>query len=198
MLGLVGLAVVAALVLAQFFIGRGRPHLYNGTVLQQAEAAPDLDGLEYTSGEPADLTALEGDVTLVFFGYTNCPDICPITLASVRRALDELDLDRRAQVNTLMVTVDPGRDDAETLGEYVSLFDPSFRGVGGERDAIERVSVQYGVFAELHQTDETDEAYLVDHTTSLMGIGPDGALRVVWPADVTAGALAADINALLS
>jgi protein SCO1/2 len=194
---LVVAAIVVGLVAAFLLAPRFTPHLYAGTVLQQDEPAPSLDGLWYASGQPVDLAEFDGAVALVFFGYTNCPDVCPMTLSTVSRALDQLPDDRRSEVTTLMVSVDPERDDLDGLQQYVGFFDPSFRGVGGSSEAIERAATRYGVFYQVSETERSDGAYLVDHTASLMGIGPDGSLRVVWGPDVTADALADDLKELL-
>ncbi len=203
-------AVVAGLVAARLMIDRFTPHLYAGTVLQQSETAPPLDGLRYASGDPVDLAVFDGQVTLVFFGYTNCPDVCPMTLSTVDRALDELDTDRRDRVTMMMISVDPERDELSSLQEYVGFFDPEFLGVGGPSESIDRAASLYGVYYEIRRSEgqgqsavegesrPEDEPYLVDHTASLMGIGPDGALRVVWASDVTSTALAADLEELLS
>ncbi len=191
-------AVLAGLIVVKVLADRFSPHLYAGTVLQQSETAPPLDGLRYATGEDVDLAVLNGEVTLVFFGYTNCPDVCPLTLYTVDRALDELDADQRERVNMMMISVDPERDDLASLQDYVGFFDPTFRGVGGPQESIDRAAALYGVYYELGEMDGGNDSYLVDHTASLMGIGTDGALRVVWSSEVTVAALAADLEELLS
>lgn len=197
---LVALAVVAAVVVgaaaALWLVGQVRPHLYAGTVLQGDEAAPSLAELTYADGEPVDLAALDGEVVLVFFGYTNCPDVCPTTLHDTAKAVEQLDDDQAERTNLIMVSVDPERDDAATLDAYVSFFHPRFRGAGGTTEAIDRAASAYGVFYQFGEP-ETDGSYLVDHTGTLMGIGADGALRVVWGPGVPPEALAADIEAML-
>jgi protein SCO1/2 len=171
------------------------PHVYSGTIMQAPTAAPQMDGLVWSDGSPVDLGEFAGDVVLVYFGYTYCPDVCPTTLTAVDRSIDLLEGDT-GRVHTMMVSVDPERDDPASLGEYVRAFDPSFRGATGERDAIERVASTYGVF--FARGEEYDDGnYAVDHTAYLMGIDTDGHLRIVWPTTVTADALAADIDALL-
>lgn len=190
--------VVAGVMVAVLTVDRLKPHLYAGTVLQQSEEAPPLDDLRFASGEPVDLGAFENEVVLVFFGYTNCPDVCPMTLSTVSWALDEMDADDRDRVNLMMVSVDPDRDELASLQEYVGFFDPSFRGVGGPQDAIARAATLYGVYYNLDRAGSDDRFYLVDHTATLMGIGPDGAMRVIWSTDVSVEALAADLTELLS
>ena len=192
------LAVVAAgLIAALWAASLFRPHLYAGTVLQGDEPAPSLAELAYADGTPVDLAALDGDVVLVFFGYTNCPDICPTTLADAAAAIDQLDDGEAERVHVIMVSVDPERDGTTTLQDYVGFFDPTFQGAAGTTEAIDRAASAYGVFYQLGEP-EADGDYLVDHTGTLMGIGPDGAIRVVWSSGVGPDALAADLDALLS
>lgn len=189
-------AVALGLVAAIWLVGLFRPHLYTGTVLQGDEAAPSLAELNHGDGSPVDLAAHRDEVVLIFFGYTNCPDVCPTTLADAARAIELLDEDRAERINLVMVSVDPARDDPAALDTYAGFFHPRFRGAGGSVEAIDRATSAYGVFYQLRDP-EPDGDYLVDHTGTLMGIGPDGALRVLWSPGVEAEALAADIGALL-
>ena len=172
-----------------------RPHVYSGVVLQSSEPAPLMDGLTYTDGQPVDIAALQGNVVFVYFGYTYCPDVCPLTLGTVDDALDDLgdDADR---VKTIMVTVDPERDTPAVLESYLAAFNEGFRGVVGAEPDIRSVATQYGV---TYQYDEeaADGSYAVNHTASLLTIDPDGALRVVYPFGVTAEELTADLEELL-
>ena len=187
--------IVAGVVAAWALSWAFRPHLYAGTVFQESTSAPPMDGLTLVNGDPVDLAGREGKVVLVYFGYTNCPDVCPATLSAVVRATEEMG-QRGSEVDLLMVSVDPARDDPEGLEDYLDFFDPRFAGVSGGEDDIATVASQYGVFYQLGDgTPET--GYTVDHTASLMGIGPDGSLRVVWSSGVTADALQADLEELL-
>jgi protein SCO1/2 len=187
---LVGVAIVGWLVLRWL-----TPHPYSGTVMQAPTAAPSMDGLVWDDGSPVDVDALGGDLVLVYFGYTACPDVCPTTLSSVDRALDRLgeDVDR---VRVLMVSIDPERDDPGKVGQYVRSFDPSFRGVSGSLDAVERVASTYGIY---FAQDEplAGGGYTMSHTSTLLGIDPRGHLRIVWPSVLDPDLLADDIAELL-
>lgn len=189
----IALAVLALLVAGPRVVARFQPHLYAGTVLQSDRPAPSLDGLTFTSGQPVSMEALEGDVVLVFFGYTNCPDVCPTMMAALARTMAGLSPGERDRVRVLMVSVDPARDDAPTLAGYVTSFDPAFEGVLGPVDVTDRIASLYGVY---FAPDDAGGS-TIDHSASLIGIGPDGALRVVWPPNVTEQALASDVRALL-
>ncbi|MEM9560998.1 MAG: SCO family protein [Actinomycetota bacterium] len=194
-----GVLIVAAIggAAALAVVSSVRPHLYTGTVLQGDEPAPSLAELSYGDGTSVDLDAFDDEVVLVFFGYTNCPDVCPTTMADAAGAIELLGDGDAERTNLVMVSVDPDRDDAAKVGEYVGFFDPGFRGATGPVDAIDRAASAYGVFYQLNEP-EADGSYLVDHTGTLMGIGPDGSVRVIWSSGVGPEALAADIAALLS
>ncbi len=146
-----------------------RPHVYSGVVLQSPEPAPAMDPLVYENGDRVDLAALEGGVVLIYFGYTYCPDLCPTTLSTIARALE--DVSDVGNVTTMMVTVDPGRDTPDVLGRYVTRFDEDFRGVWGPEEDVRSVATRYGVTFEYDEPTE-DGSYLVAHTSSLMAIDP--------------------------
>ncbi|MDH3248146.1 MAG: SCO family protein [Acidimicrobiia bacterium] len=172
-----------------------QPHTYAGTVLQSPRPAPSLEGLTFSNGEPADLAVFEGDVVLMYFGYTNCPDICPTSMATIARAKEVLgdDADR---IHALLVTVDPERDTAEALNRYLGNVDRGFLGVYGPEETLMTTAMLYGIHSEVH--DEAEElGYTVDHTGTIIAIGPDGHVRVLYSHTVTADDLSADLAELL-
>ena len=189
------LAIVAGLVATPFLLSQFRPHAWAGTRLPTGTEAPSLSALTLDDGTVADLGAFEGDVVLVFFGYTFCPDVCPLTLSVAAEAVAALG-DRSDDVHVLMVSVDPARDQLDDLATYVRHFDPDFRGVGGAPEDIAAAASLYGVYFDAGPVDDNG-FYLVDHTATLMGIGPDGSLAVVWRHDVDPADLTADLEELL-
>lgn len=195
-LALVLVAIALGFVTARFLVSVFQPHLYSGTVLQSPSPAPALDTLTLASGEPVDLASYEGDVVLLYFGYTNCPDVCPLTLSDAAQARQSLSSEDRERTHLLMVSVDPARDSLADLQTYVEFFDPDFRGVGGSAEDIHTAATQYGIYYVLNEGD-VESGYTVDHTANLIGVGPDGRLRVIWAPDVASEDLAADIEALL-
>lgn len=190
----IAVVVVAALgVATALFLFA--PHTYAGAVLQSPSRAPALSGLEFHTGERADLSAMRGDVVLVYFGYTHCPDVCPTTLAAAARAREALGAEA-GRVHVVMITVDPERDTAPVLAEYLSFFDESFLGVTGSERALREAATVYGIYAEKAEGTPAS-GYLVDHTATLMAIDPDGFIRVLYPTDVKPDELAADLVELL-
>lgn len=154
-----------------------------------------MAGLVYDDGEPVDIAGLRGDVVLIYFGYTHCPDLCPTMLSTVNRALDGLDA-AAGRVHMLVVTVDPRRDSPELLSEYVGHFNDNFRGVWGDEETVRSVASTYGVHFEYDEPVGDD--YLVGHTASLMLIDPEGVLRIVYPTGIHAGDLEKDLEELLA
>jgi protein SCO1/2 len=172
-----------------------QPHTYAGTVLQSPRPAPALDGLTFSNGDPADLEVFAGDVVLMYFGYTHCPDICPTSMATIARARESLG-DDAERVHGLLVTVDPERDTPEALNRYLGNFDRSFLGVYGPAETLTTTAMLYGIHSEVH--DEAEElGYTVDHTGTIIALDTDGHVRVLYSHTVDADALSADLAELL-
>lgn len=166
----------------------------NGSPYTPPRAAPELN-LETTSGEPFTLSEFSGDIVLVYFGYTFCPDICPTTLADVKLIFEKLG-ERAEQVHMIMVTVDPDRDSPEVLRTYLQRFDPRFLGLRGEGEELEAVMSSYGVFAQKEASDDA-ERYLVSHTARLFLIDKQGNLRTNYSFGTAREEILADLELLL-
>lgn len=142
------------------------------------------------SGEAFTEANLEGKWSLLFFGFTHCPDICPSTMADMNRLVDGLSEEERQRLQIVLVTVDPERDTPEQLRQYVHYFNPEFTGVTGDPNMIYRFATELGIaYTKVEQGD----SYTMDHTSSLVLINPRGhfhgyvrppidpdQLRVVW------------------
>jgi protein SCO1/2 len=149
-----------------------------------------------TDGEPYSLTTdTDKRLTLVFFGYSNCPDICGTVLGNLASALTRLDEEDRQQVEVVFVTTDPARDTGEVVRGYLDRYDPAFIGVTGELDDIEAVaaSVAVGMGEEL-----PSGGYEVDaHSTQVTGIDIGDQAPIFWPQTTSPSEFADDIHALL-
>lgn len=160
------------------------------TVLPVPKPLPDFR-LTGDDGAPFARESLEGSWSFVFFGYTNCPSICPLTLGAMRDLHGDLATGSPPLDDTqwVFISVDPARDDPERLQTYVRHFDPAFRGAMGEPDQLERLTRELGVF---HQRTPggSEAAYDFDHTASLLLIDPDAQLHAVFspPIDPAAAA----------
>jgi len=127
-------------------------------------------------GKPRTLADFRGKVVVLFFGYTQCPDVCPTTLAELSEVMRQLgpDADR---VQVLFATIDPDRDTADLLAQYVPAFNPAFLGLHGDADAIARTAKEFRVFYQ-KQPERTPGSYTVDHSAGTFVFDPQGRLRV--------------------
>lgn len=142
------------------------------TVYPSPRALPAIS-LTDQDGRPLDAGFFERGWTLVFFGFTSCPDVCPTTLATLSRTLDSLrDLPAPARPRVLLVTVDPERDSPEALAAYVRSFDPAFLGATGEQSAISAIAGGFGVPVNRVALDA--DSYTVDHGAGVFIVAPDG------------------------
>ncbi len=194
------LAILFLLSVTGFLIAACRQHGYAGTVFEEANPAAPIRGQNY-DGAAFELAELIGDPVLLFFGYTFCPDICPLTmleLASAKKTLEREAPALGSDLKVVFVSVDPKRDSLARLEPYILAFDPRFYAVRVPETELEAVKQGYGLYtgaAEGHSLD--DEYYLLDHTSRIFLIDREGNWRALFSADVTSEALAADLKELL-
>lgn len=144
-------------------------------------------------GRERSLADFRGRYVMLFFGFTQCPDVCPGALARAAEVRRELGRDgERLQV--IFVSVDPERDTAPLLREYTQAFDPSFLGLRGDLAATQQVAAEFRVF---YQKVPTGGGYSVDHTALSYLFDPQGRLRLLWRPDLSAAQQAADLRALM-
>jgi protein SCO1 len=194
------LLLMALFLLAISLGACGSKHEYTGLLLDEPMPVADIEGIDLT-GEPFLLSNSQGEMSLVFFGYTYCPDVCPMTLAEVSKAYKMIETESPRMIedlNVVFVTVDPERDTPERLAEYIPLFNPNFHGVYVLPDALEPIKSAYGVYAaKSEDTKDLETGYLVDHTARVFLIDRQGDLRALFRHDTTAEELAADLKVLL-
>lgn len=154
---------------------------WRGTVLPTPEEKPDIR-LTSTDGQPFSLLDdTEGDLTLLMFGYTNCPDICPISLGTLAAALDDLGPDTANRVDMVFVTADPERDTAEQLRGYLDGYSTDFVGLRGSADEIAQAQTLANVPRAELETPDDDGEYAVGHATQIIAYADDGLARIVYP-----------------
>ena len=124
-------------------------------------------------GAPVTEQALGGRFALIYFGYTSCPDVCPTELNTMSAAIDALAPEQAARVLPVFVTVDPERDTSEVLGAYVAAFHPRMIGLTGSAEQVAEIKKVYRVISRALDKDD-DGFYLVDHSTFIFLMGPDG------------------------
>ena len=168
----------------------------HGVVLPKPYDVPDVT-LTDAAGRPYDLPAdATKPLTLVFFGYTHCPDICQVVMANIASSLTRLDADQRAKVQMEFVTTDPARDDVRTIRSYVQRFDPAFDGLTGDLPTIVRLGKAFDVPIEKGEK-LASGGYDVAHGTQIVGLLPDGRAPFVWTEGTDPAALAEDIATIL-
>lgn len=145
-------------------------------------------------GQPFRLAEVRGRPVLLFFGYTSCPDMCPVTMSRITGALGQLGKGA-AEVVTLFVSVDPKRDTPTVLKEYVGSFNTPLIGLTGSEPEVARVAAQYHASFEVVQTGTPN--YLVNHTSAIFLIDRQGKLRQYFKYDEKPEILAGAIQAVL-
>ncbi|MFZ3154171.1 SCO family protein [Pseudomonas sp.] len=163
-------------------------------LLPQSRSLPELS-LTNQDGQAVAVDQLKNQWSLLFFGYTFCPDICPATLAQLRQLQGQLPPQTLAKLRIVLVTVDPNRDTPEQLKKYLDYFDAGFIGLTGEEAAIQKLA--NGVSIPFIPADTSKENYTVDHSGNLVLIGPDGKQRGFIRAPINNTKLAAQLPGLL-
>ncbi len=177
--GLLGIGIVLGLAL--MLVGwkvLAQPYTYQGSLIDPPVPAADFQ-LNDQHGKPFKLSEQRGKTVLIFFGYTHCPDVCPVSLSEFKQIKKQLG-DQADQVEFVFITVDPERDTADVLGQYLANFDPAFIGLSGTPDQMEPVYKSYGVY---HEKTEAGSAsgYLVNHTARMYVIDSQGNWRLTYP-----------------
>ena len=194
------LSAAAAAALALLGACDGKPGeapkaSFRGVDITGAEYAQKLELTDVTTGQPRALASLQGQVVLVFFGYTQCPDVCPTTMAELAEVKRSLGADG-AKVSGVFVSVDPERDTPEVLKAYVANFGPDFIGLRGTPEQTRAAAKDFKVFYS-KVPGKTDTSYTIDHTAGAYLFDPQGRVRVFVRYGSGAAALAEDIKTLL-
>jgi protein SCO1/2 len=163
------------------------------------DPAPQVDAVDLpdvsNGGEPFQFRAEDGGLLVVYFGYTNCPDVCPTTMADLRTALGDIgdDADR---VDVAMVTIDPDRD-TPVLTDYVQSFVPDAHAIAtDDQSALQSVAAPFGVSYEV-RTNPNGEVE-VGHTSALFAVDDAGQLAITWTFPTPADDIAGDLRQLLA
>jgi protein SCO1/2 len=172
------------------------PHTERATVLPAPRPLPALALIDQ-DGRPLAPDFFKGHWTLVFFGFTACPDICPTTLATLANAVRSLaDLPEAQRPRVLFITVDPERDDPARVASYVRFFDPSFMGATGSAQAVAEAAAAFGVpYAKVSLP---DGGYTMDHGSGIFLVGPSGGIAAYSSAPHDATVLARDYRSIVA
>lgn len=185
---------------------------WQGSPMGAAEGAPDF-ALTAHDGRTVSPGDFRGRAMVLFFGFTHCPDVCPMTMASLARAMELLG-PRSERVQVLFVSVDPQRDTPDRLGSYLENFHPDFLGITGTEEEIRRVATAYGAFYQRRELEgeghegpggheghgvqgDPGEAYLIDHSGRTFVVDPRGRLLLTFPPYMDGEGMAADLRRVL-
>ena len=192
---LAALAAVALLLAACDRLPGTTPSPFKGIDVTGSDLKSDLR-LTDAAGQARSAADFRGKVVVVIFGYTQCPDVCPTSLADVAKAVKQLgDAGKRVQV--LFVSVDPGRDKPALLREYVAAFNPDFIGLTGTREAIDKVTRDFKAYAAVHESSKPSE-YTVEHSGQMFVLDGQGRTRLVFAPAMAPADMAADLKVLLN
>jgi protein SCO1 len=188
------LLVLAALgaAVAGFFLAhqldRGGPRLTSGTWLPQPKVVPQFT-LTDTSGHSFTRAELLGAPALVFFGFTNCPDVCPTTLLKLAQIRKRAAL---AHLRVLFVSVDPQRDTPTVLGSYVHNFDPAFEGLTGSPRALTALAAAFGV--AVNRVELPGGNYTMDHSAVLFLMNDAAQITAIFTPPFNVAAISGDLG----
>lgn len=194
------LPLVVGVVAALLLVGAAAIYWVGNPGQSTATQAASIGGpftLTNTQGKSVTNADFQGRYMLVYFGYTFCPDVCPTTLNDVAQALDKLG-PKADRIQPLFITVDPTRDTPAVMSQYTAAFTPRLEGLTGTPAQIATVAKEYRVYYAQHRTGPNPDDYLMDHSSILYVMGPDGGFRGVIRADEGADAIARDLSKFMA
>ncbi|WP_134738846.1 SCO family protein [Nocardioides sp. 503] len=178
--------------------GGDEPSEFSGSTLENPYQVPDI-ALTDTDGAPYSLAAdTDKRLTLVFFGYSHCPDICQQVMGALAGAMNRLDDTDREQVDVVFVTTDPTRDTPKALHQYLERYDPAFLGLTGDIDTIIEVGKPLAVYVNDGKLLPTGGYDLGGHSTQVTAVDSADEAPVYWDQETTQAEYAADIHTLLA
>ena len=191
-------AVASGMLLARALLnpqGSSQLGLAKATLLTPPRPLPEFT-LTDQDGRTFDLSKLRERWSLLFFGFTHCPDVCPTTLGVLARTEQELaDLAPELRPHVVFVSVDPKRDSPQQLASYVKFFSPDFTGVTGTQQSIDDFTQALGVPVAITPTENGD--YSVDHSAAIFLIDPQGAMHALFSTPHVASEIAADYRRIV-
>lgn len=192
------LALVVVGLLAAACSTGGAEKGFTGTRLETPYQAADI-ALTDTSGRPFSLVKdTDKPLTLVFFGYTHCPDFCPLVLNNIAAGINMLDDADSAKVDVVLVTTDPTRDDEKTMRAYLDGYNKSFIGLTGDLDTVIEVGEPLHVYVNDGKKLPTGGYDLGGHSTFTLGLDDSAEAVALWNQETSAKEFAADIRTLLT
>jgi len=181
-----GVALIGVLAIISGYLFFSVKPSFHGAVINPPIPAAEIKLADF-NGTPFTLSSLRGKVVILYFGYTNCPDECPLTMAHLKLAMDMLG-DKSRDVQVVMISTDPVRDTAQAMKDFLGKFDPSFVGLVGTPDELMKVWKDYGVTVEDGGETHSYFIYMIDQ---------GGNFRETFLPDSLPADMAADTRLLL-
>jgi protein SCO1/2 len=196
-LALIGIAAAGGIAAALLWPQQQRAmELATGTLLTPRHALPDFSLID-SQGRSFGPANLRGQWSMLFFGYTNCPDFCPTTLSTLAAMQKQLRAEHSVLPQVIFVSVDAKRDTPAQLAKYVPYFDPQFIGLtAADQPAIEALARQWGVPVMVQPA--KDGSYTVDHSSAIFVLDPNGRLAAILSGPFTVGALQGDFRRIVT
>ncbi len=192
-------ALVLLAIAGGYLLGRARAGgagTLHGSLIDPP--LPTTDFVLASGDGPVALSDFRGRITVLFFGYTFCPDVCPFTLQRLRAARELLG-PAGADVQVVFVSVDPERDTPARATAYARGFDPGFVGLSGSAAEVAAVASSFGIFyARAEPERPEDDYYLVDHSATVLVLDREGSIRLMWTGEASAEEMAGDLAWLLA
>lgn len=186
--------LVGGATLASTLGGGGSPK-WHGVTVDPAQPKPEFT-LTDTSGKPYDFASqTAGQLTFLFFGYTHCPDVCPVTMATLSTALRNLN---GVSAKIVFVTTDPARDTPSVLRSWLDQFDPRIVGLTGTHDQVVAAQNAAGVTAAIADSPDSNGNYVVGHSAQVLVFTPDGKQHLFYSSSTTQSDWAADIPKIVA
>lgn len=184
----------ALLIVVALALVACQPQKFNGVDITGSSIGSDFSLADHT-GAKRNLAEFRGKVVVLFFGFMNCPDVCPTTLSEMAAVKKKLGRDGD-RVQVIFVTLDPERDTAAMLAQYVPAFDPTFLGLRGGVEETAAVAKDFKIFYQKVPGTQAG-TYTLDHTAASFVFDPEGRIRLFVRYGMEAGLIAADIKRLL-
>jgi protein SCO1/2 len=182
------LAFVLGISLARHYLPQADPGVENNaggyTKVKAIEGKFGGDFTLYQQDKPVSLSDFRGKLVVMYFGFASCPDVCPTTLSIIAAALKQLTPDEMESVQPIFISIDPERDRGERLTAYAEYFHPSFIGITGTPEEVQKVANQYGGFFVKVESDSALD-YMVEHTSKTYVISKDGKYVSILPHDMS-------------
>ena len=167
---------------------------YQGVLLSPVKSIQAHDLID-ADGKSIAFPEAEGKYQLVFFGYTSCPDICPMTLQKVKQVINSLE--NRSEINFYFISIDGDRDKPDQIKQFVEYFHPDIKGLTGSIHNVKKVEKEFGILTRKFQG-KTAFAYKLEHSVFMYLLDRQGKLMLMYPGSTTTAQMTSDLKQLLA